>query len=289
MVMKMKQGELLNIQILPQADDPSFEQRESGMAHTSYREETAFLSAIQQGDVERVKQLLGQYIKSGIVVGRLSTNSIRQMQYWAVCCVTLGTRYAIQGGLNEMQAFNLSDRYIMQIDQFTSGEEIISFLNQIVLEITGLVHENARGNCPAAIRKCLDYIDRNLHESIRLADLAALVNLSGDYLSKLFKASRCGNILLSGSSKPQRRCCVGNAIRRWWPITWAFARRPILSPVSAKPMASRRTNMPPGLAEKQHAAAKASPRCFCGGFLFGTLKSIYNAVWLETIENAHNV
>ena len=40
--MKMKQGELLNIQILPQADDPSFEQRESGMAHTSYREETAF-------------------------------------------------------------------------------------------------------------------------------------------------------------------------------------------------------------------------------------------------------
>ena len=187
MVMKMKQGELLNIQILPQADDPSFEQRESGMAHTSYREETAFLSAIQQGDVERVKQLLGRYIKSGIVVGRLSTNSIRQMQYWAVCCVTLGTRYAIQGGLNEMQAFNLSDRYIMQIDQFTSGEEIISFLNQIVLEITGLVHENARGNCPAAIRKCLDYIDRNLHESIRLADLAALVNLSGDYLSKLFK------------------------------------------------------------------------------------------------------
>ena len=63
MVMKMKQGELLNIQILPQADDPSFEQRESGMAHTSYREETAFLSAIQQGDVERVKQLLGQQIR----------------------------------------------------------------------------------------------------------------------------------------------------------------------------------------------------------------------------------
>ena len=51
MVMKMKQGELLNIQILPQADDPSFEQRESGMAHTSYREETAFLSAIHHGDV----------------------------------------------------------------------------------------------------------------------------------------------------------------------------------------------------------------------------------------------
>ena len=158
------------------------------MAHTSYREETAFYSAIQQGDVERVKQLLGQYIKSGIVVGRLSTNSIRQMQYWAVCCVTLGTRYAIQGGLNEMQAFNLSDRYIMQIDQFTSGEEIISFLNQIVLEITGLVHENARGNCPAAIRKCLDYIDRNLHESIASADWHAPCEPQRGLFVKAFKS-----------------------------------------------------------------------------------------------------
>ena len=273
--MKMKQGELLNIQILPQADDPSFEQRESGMAHTSYREETAFLSAIQQGDVERVKQLLGQYIKSGIVVGRLSTNSIRQMQYWAVCCVTLGTRYAIQGGLNEMQAFNLSDRYIMQIDQFTSGEEIISFLNQIVLEITGLVHENARGNCPAAIRKCLDYIDRNLHESIRLADLAALVNLSGDYLSKLFKkhvGKPLREYIIERKLETAKAMLRGECDQKMVAYYLAFARRPILSPVSAKPMASRRTNMPPGLAEKQHAAAKASPRCFCGGFLFWHIK-----------------
>ena len=183
----MKQGELLNIQILPHADNPSFEQRESGVTHTSYQEETAFFSFVQQGNVEMVKQRLEAYLSSGIVIGRLSNNSIRQMQYRAVCCITLGIRYAIQGGLNEMQAFNLSDRYIMQVDAFTTGEEIVEYLKRIVLEITSLVHEAARGNCPMKIRRCLDYIDRHLHEPVRLADLAEVAGLSEDYLSKLFK------------------------------------------------------------------------------------------------------
>lgn len=183
----MKQGELLNIQILPHVDNLSFEQRESGVTHTSYQEETAFFSFVQQGNVEMVKRQLGAYLSSGIVIGRLSNNSIRQMQYWAVCCITLGIRYAIQGGLNEMQAFNLSDRYIMQVDTFTTGEEIVEYLKRIVLEITSLVHEAARSNCPLKIRSCLDYIDRHLHEPVRLADLAEVAGLSEDYLSKLFK------------------------------------------------------------------------------------------------------
>uniref|UniRef100_UPI003FEDFF35 hypothetical protein n=1 Tax=Candidatus Fimivicinus sp. TaxID=3056640 RepID=UPI003FEDFF35 len=88
----MKQGELLNIQILPHADNPSFEQREDGVTHTSYQEETAFFAFVQQGNVEMVKQRLEAYLSSGIVIGRLSNNSIRQMQYWAVCCITLGIR-----------------------------------------------------------------------------------------------------------------------------------------------------------------------------------------------------
>lgn len=64
----MKQGELLNIQILPHADNPSFEQRESGVTHTSYQEETAFFSFVQQGNVEMVKQRLEAYLSSGIVI-----------------------------------------------------------------------------------------------------------------------------------------------------------------------------------------------------------------------------
>lgn len=183
----MKNEKLLNIQIVPSADNPLFEQRESGITHTSYLEETAFFSFVQQGNTEMVKQMLGKMISSGIVIGHLSKDCVRQMQYWAVCCVTLGTRYAIQGGLNEMKAFNLSDGYIMKIDKFSTVEEIVDYLKKIVVELTEFVRENAHGDCPIQIRRCLNYIDKHLNETIRLSDLAALTNLSGDYLSKCFK------------------------------------------------------------------------------------------------------
>lgn len=183
----MKDGQLLNVRILPRTDNPIFEQRENGITHTSYMEETAFYSLVQQGDIENVKRYLVKYLQSEIVVGHLSDSEIRQMQYWAVCCVTLGTRYAIQGGLDEMTAYNLSDQYIMQIDAFRLPDEITAFLGKAVIELTELVRKSAHGKTPSAVRKCLKYIDAHLHEQIRLSALAAETGLSEDYTSRLFK------------------------------------------------------------------------------------------------------
>lgn len=183
----MELKKLMNIQIIPGAKDPFFNQRESKITHTTYLEETVFYTAVQQGNTALVKQMLKSFTDSGIVVGHLSDNSIRQMQYWAVCCITLGIRYAIQGGLDEMLAYNLSDQYIMQIDKLTSPVDIPPVLWKMVTELTELVQQSTHRDCPIQVRKCLDYIDKHLHEAIRLSDLSALTKLNGDYLSKLFK------------------------------------------------------------------------------------------------------
>lgn len=183
----MQRKELLNIQVLPKSENSDFQQRESGMAHTSYMEETAFFSLVQQGNTDMVKKMLDKYLASSIVIGRLSDDPVKQMKYWSVCCITLGTRYAIQGGLDEMTAFNMSDRCIMKIDKFTTVKEITEYLGELVITFTELVRENAYKECPTYIRQCMDYIDRHLHEKIMLSDLADIANFSGDYLSKQFK------------------------------------------------------------------------------------------------------
>lgn len=183
----MEKKELYGIHVLPSMDDPLFEQRESELTHTSYLEEVRFFSFIQQGNTDMVKYMLANLTTSGVVVGRLSDDPVRQMQYLAVCQIAIGIRYAIQGGLDEMQAFSFSDKYIMHIDKLTTVDEIISYMGKTVIELTELVRENAHGDCPIQIRKCLNYIDKHLHEAIRLSDLVALANFSEDYLSKLFK------------------------------------------------------------------------------------------------------
>lgn len=172
---------------MPGGDNPPFIQREMGLTHTSYMEETLFLSLIQQGNVGLVKQALKNQISSGIVIGRLSKNQIRQMKYWAVCCITLSTRYAIQGVLDDMLAFNLSDRVILTIDEMTNPQTITAYLEKMVVELTELVQKSHCKDYPVAILCCINYINKHLHEKITLSQLAALVGLSPDYLSKIFK------------------------------------------------------------------------------------------------------
>ena len=183
----MNKNELCGLHIVSSNVNADFEQRESGELHMSYAEETAFYSLLQQGNVEAVKEMVDKYMSSGIFVGRLSDDPLMQTKYWTVCCVTLAIRYAIQGGLDEIMAYNLSDEYIRKVDKLTTPEDILNFVRHAVVELTTLVHNNLRSGCPKPVRRCLDYIDKHLNEKISLSDLACETNLSSDYLSKLFK------------------------------------------------------------------------------------------------------
>jgi AraC-like DNA-binding protein len=181
--------ELISIEVLPKnTADPFFEQREAGRSHTPYQTEVMLYSCIQAGDAGRLELMVKEHLSQGLVVGRLSNNDLRQARYMAVSCVTLGTRYAIQGGMDEFTMYNLSDQYIQEIDRLESPEEIQRFLEKKLYALAREVGKIAgRAPYPAPIRRCVSYISRNLHDKISLASLAAESGLSPDYLSALFK------------------------------------------------------------------------------------------------------
>lgn len=177
------------IQIAPTSVyDAAFAQRESGIAHTPYQAECAFYACIRQGDVHLLEEKMEQYFKTGVVVGKLSDNPLRQMQYWGVSGVTLAVRAAIQGGLPEMTAYNLSDSYIQSIDKMQSPDEILSFLIEKAGELTALVsgvHGQLRYS--PYVRRCMACVERRLHEKITIAGLAQEIGITADYLSAVFK------------------------------------------------------------------------------------------------------
>lgn len=169
-------------------DNKLFEEREHGKTHTQYETETMFFTCIKNGDEQAVKNALNSIFSEKITIGKLSENSLRQMQYWAVCCVTLATRYAIQGGLDETDAFNFSDECIMKIDSMKSNREILLYLQNCSIELTRLVNKNKiYSECPYPVRKCIHYINTNLHGKLSVELLAEICSLSADYLSLLFK------------------------------------------------------------------------------------------------------
>lgn len=180
---------LKSIEVLPdEKENMEFWERENKKSHTSYETEILFFSCIMHGDTERLGSCLNGLMRDGIVAGKLSENSLRQMKYWAVSCITIATRYAIQGGLPEMEAYNLSDRYIRDIDMIDSEDEILSYLVKASFSITEKIKAiKTQHNYPSPIRKCVSFIDVNLHSKITLDELSEISGLSKDYLSQLFK------------------------------------------------------------------------------------------------------
>lgn len=178
---------LPKIEMLPNNSlDPIFEQRETGVTHTPYQTELLILDCIERGDLDSLNCVIQNM--GSLIIGRLSKNNTRQLQYAAVCCITLATRAAIAGGMDEMEAYNLSDYCIQKIDELSSPESMLDFLTQKLIELTNTIRKiRERAKYSKHVRTCLRYISKNLHSKITLSDLAVACGVSSDYLSFLFK------------------------------------------------------------------------------------------------------
>ncbi len=177
-----------NIQIISKdSSDPYYSLLESEKKHTPYETEVIFYGCIERGDVEGTKKMLST-LWNNIVVGRMSHNDLRQMQYFAVCCVTLGIRAAIKGGISEVAAYNLSDEYIQKIDGMNNTSDMAEYLSQKAIELASMVAKNSRKRIAHPIvKKAAHYIEENLYQKITPAQVAQYCCVSKDHLGLLFR------------------------------------------------------------------------------------------------------
>ncbi len=183
----MKIGELVTVKTIER--DNSFDDR-----HTPYSAEIRLFSCVQQGDIESLIAQL-KNLDSIIVMGRMSDDELMQYKYMAVSTITLATRYAIQGGLNETKAYEFSDRVIKTIDKLTDKNEIFMCLGAEIVRLTGLVKKNKRQpEFSPHIRNCIKFINENLSRKISVSSAAEYCGISADYLSQIFKKEMGENL-----------------------------------------------------------------------------------------------
>lgn len=168
--------------------DPYYSELEADKKHTPYETEVIFYGCIERGDVEGTKKMMSTLWNQSIVVGRMSHNDLRQIQYFAVCCITLGIRAAIKGGVSEVTAYSLSDEYIQKIDSMQSAAKVVEFLSEKAIELTTMVVKNTRKRIAHPIvKKAATYIEENLYQKITTTQVADFCSVSKDHLSLLFK------------------------------------------------------------------------------------------------------
>jgi transcriptional regulator GlxA family with amidase domain len=120
-------------------------------------------------------------------VGYLSDSPLRQARYLFVSAITIYTRAAMDGGVPEEIAYNISDSYIQAADQLTDPDEITLLSVHAMREFTQEVADCNYRSCSPAVRTCCAYIQAHLHDPITLQDLADACRRSRNYVSDLFE------------------------------------------------------------------------------------------------------
>ena len=177
----MNIGELINIKNIED------EETLFGKKHTAYREEVRLFSCVQQGDINKLMDELLR-LDSVIVTGKMSDNETRQYRYMAVSAITLATRYAIQGGLNETQAYSFSDDAINLIDKLNTKSEILFTMASEIIKLTDNVRKcKEHPSYSPHVKKCIKCINENLDKKLTVSFLSQQCGISADYLSQIFK------------------------------------------------------------------------------------------------------
>ena len=178
--------------------DLVFRNQEHGRKHNPYSQEVREQHSIEIGDPELLQKSIEEnYIGE---LGTLSADPLRNRKYLSVVVITLASRSAIRGGLAPEMAFSLSDSYIRKIDESSSQSRITRLMRSAEFQFARMVQEQKthQKKNPAkenpCMEQCKDYIFSHLHDRLEVADIAANLCISANYLSELFH--KCEGITL---------------------------------------------------------------------------------------------
>ncbi|MCR5580535.1 MAG: AraC family transcriptional regulator [Pseudobutyrivibrio sp.] len=148
---------------------------------------------VRTGNINMIKQAIAMrgelnYFSPEVdkYIGEVSDNPLRQAISMFVSSITLATRAAMDGGLPEHIAYAISDNYIRYSLPVTDVK-IINYLNACALyDFTSQVYHYKYRNCGPIVRRCCEYIQRNMHSKITLHELSDLTGKSTGYISECF-------------------------------------------------------------------------------------------------------
>lgn len=156
----------------------------SGIESYPIEKEKELLSLIQLGDKAESQRVLNEilghiFFSTG---GNFEVIKARILEL-----VVLLSRAALRGGADVELIFGLNYKYLSQIHDFLTVEDLAFWLSGIMVRFTDCVFNLADVKHIDVIYKAVDYIKRNYMKKITLEDVASHVFLSPSYFCVVFK------------------------------------------------------------------------------------------------------
>ncbi|WP_180272615.1 AraC family transcriptional regulator [Konateibacter massiliensis] len=165
---------------------------EEDVTRFNFSVEMDFMKQIRNGDLDFVKSQMNRNLASFQEdrVGKLSQKSFKQNEYMACTAIILASRAAIDGGLDSLTSYLMSDLYFQQLENCKEISEIYRLVQDVIFRYTERVKQvKEEKSSLSYVEQCKTYIYKHLNKRFTIDDIANEININSSYLSRKFSAA----------------------------------------------------------------------------------------------------
>ena len=150
-----------------------------------YSYENEFIEAVTLGQIHKADSLLSGL--NELSFEKRTQDPLRNMKNYCIIMNTLFRKAAENGGVKPIYLDKVSSSFAVKIEQISNLTEIKSLMKEIFRSYCRLVRKHTMKNYSPIVQKTIIFIESDLSANLTLNTLAKVQNVSGGYLSTIFK------------------------------------------------------------------------------------------------------
>ena len=162
---------------------------EQEAARHNFSDELNYMGLVKNGDVEGVKRMVTASLSTfdDYSVGNLAQKAFKQHEYMACSLIVLASRAAIDGGLDSLSSYLMSDLYLQRLEKCMEITDIHKLTLDVLLDYTERVKQKQEKQSRISyIEQSKNFIATHLNKRFTVEELAKEVGIDRSYLSKRF-------------------------------------------------------------------------------------------------------
>ena len=154
--------------------------------HTSFHDEQEFITAIENGDREKVHEFLERgFIQT---FKRTSPDILIHYRNVAITAIAMASRAAIRGGVPSTMAYDFSSTMMKQVDKIPTVSQMYGWICSVFNRYTQMVRDEKKAESNNnMIEQCRQYVLAHYKEKITVGAIADYIGRSPNYVSAVFK------------------------------------------------------------------------------------------------------
>jgi len=155
------------------------------MVEKRYGFENELMDAVANGQQQKADLLISSL--SSMPYERRLADPVRELKNHSIITNTLLRKAAERGGVPPVYLDRISSDFARQIEQQTSSDALTALMGTMLHSYCRLVRKHSMKQYSPLVQKAVTCIDAELSTNLSLQNLAKRLNVSGSYLSTVFK------------------------------------------------------------------------------------------------------